>query len=300
MFFAMRAMKAAAASKASALFPPIGAEMPSGQAINLLKPALLVLTLLSFGASQGCSQAPKTQPSPAASAEGEGRDWTGTWKPIGPGSLVLITDSDGAASLPENAGRQVFEMRQPIPYNAEYQARYDKVIESIRTTGYAYDNSAQCLPLGMPRMMIIPYPIEIIVQPDKVIMIVEQGRSVRWIHTDGRKHTLPEDLDPGFTGESIGHWEGDTLVVDTIGIRGDIVFDSTSAPHSDALHITERIRRIDAKTLEDRLVIEDPKAFTKPWLVTRKLEYHPEMELQEVVCEPENRKFPGAPGLAPE
>src|SRR3569623_1354195 len=108
-----------------------------------------------------------------------------------------------------------------------------------------------------------PFPLEFVIQPDKVMIEFEAYSQVPRIYTDGRKH--PADLDPSYNGDSIGHWEGDTLVVDTVGLRGDTVFDVSGAPHSDAMHVVERIRRVSKDSIEDRIVIEDPKALTKPW-----------------------------------
>jgi hypothetical protein len=142
----------------------------------------------------------------------------------------------------------------------------------------------------MPRMIAL-YPVEFIIQPHRTTMLFEQYSQVRRIWTDGRKHE--EDPDPGFVGDSIGRWEGDTLVVDTIGIRGDLTFDTLGTPHSDALHIVERIRKTDPDTIEDRITIEDPKAFTRPWVVTRHYKRQPDWRIFEFNCE-NNRYVPPA------
>ena len=81
--------------------------------------------------------------------------------------------------------------------------------------------------------MTTPYPMEFVIQPDRVVILHEISSQVRRIYTDGRKHPAPEDLDPTYMGHSIGHWEGDTLVVDTVGMKGDTVYDVSAAPHSD-------------------------------------------------------------------
>ncbi len=125
------------------------------------------------------------------------------------------------------------------------------------------------------------------IQPDRVRILHEISSQVRRIWTDGRSH--PDDLDPTYMGHSIGHWEGDTLVVDTVGMRGDTVFDVTAAPHSDKIHVTERIRRLSAAKLEDRLVVEDPVAFTRPWPVVRTYDLKQDWQITEYVCEENNR-----------
>ena len=206
-------------------------------------------------------------------------DIEGVWSPIGGSNF----DPD-ASTTPDNKGRSSSEWRDHPPYNAEYEARYTKQIADIRAGKEVVDGSANCLPQGLPRMMVIPYPIDIIVQPKRVVMLFEPLSQRRIVHTDGRQHKNADDLDPTFSGESIGHWEGDTLVVDTIGIRPETSFDVSVAPHSDALHFVERIRRVGA-TLEDQFTVYDPKAFTKPWQITRVYKSTPELELNEYICE---------------
>lgn len=205
----------------------------------------------------------------------------GVWEPLG-GAILDPT----ARAMPGNAGRAMPELRAFPPYNAAYQARYDKITADLRAGVKLKDGSARCLPQGMPRMMVIGYPIDIIVQAKRVVMLFEPGQQRRIIYTDGRQHTALDVLDPSYSGESIGHWEGDTLVVDTIGIREDLLFDYSFAPHSDVLHITERIRRV-GNSLEDDLTLEDTKAFTKPWQIKRSFKLHPEWELKEYVCDQE-------------
>ena len=141
----------------------------------------------------------------------------------------------------------------------------------------------------MPRIMTTPYPMEFVIQPDRVLILLEISSQVRRIYTDGRKHPTGDDLDPTYMGHSIGHWEGDTLVVDTVGMRGDTVFDVTAAMHSDQVHEVERIRRISPTQMQDIMTIEDPVAFTKPWVVTRLYDLKPTWQITEYVCEDNNR-----------
>ena len=216
----------------------------------------------------------------------------GVWEPLGGAILDPL-----ARGMPGNKGRTMPELQAFPPYNAEYQARYDKTTADLRAGVKLKDGSARCLPQGMPRMMVIGYPIDVIVQPKRVVMLFEPGAQRRMIFTDGRKHTNPADIDPTYSGESIGHWEGDTLVVDTVGIREDLLFDYSFAPHSDALHIIERIRRV-GDTLEDQMTLEDPKAFTRPWQIKRTYRLQPTWDLKEYVCDPEEEASYSAPPTA--
>src|SRR5215469_3189361 len=120
-----------------------------------------------------------------------------------------------------------------------------------------------CAPYGIPRLMNHVGPFEIVQTKGRVLMFFETGNAIRQIWTDGRGH--PEDLDPSWMGHSIGHWEGATLVVDTIGLTDKSWLDTAGHPHSDALHVTERIRRMDHDTLENTLTFDDPKSYTRAW-----------------------------------
>jgi hypothetical protein len=254
---------------------------------KLVKPLVLAAALLMLCTPHGSTAAVR-RGAHTASAKGP-PDWSGLWVGVG-GNLFDPT----ARNRPENKDMPPFEARDFPPYNAEYEARYSKIVADLRKGVPPKDPSAACLPVGLPRMMILGYPLEFVIQPNRVLVLFELESQRRTIYTDGRRHTPPDDFDLTFSGESIGHWEGDTLVVDTTGLRGNIVFDNTTAPHSDALHIVERIRRVDHDIIEDRMVLEDREAFTKPWLVTRSLKLQPGWQMKEYVCE-NNRSPSGAP-----
>jgi hypothetical protein len=136
-----------------------------------------------------------------------------------------------------------------------------------------------CFPPGMPRLYLQPFPMEIVQVPGRVIMLFEFSHFIRQIYTDGRKHNT--DLGPTWMGDSIGHWEGDTLVVDTIGFNDKTWLDRGGHPHSTDLHLVERIRRVD----QNDLTIEDPKAYTKPWGAQLTFQLRPTWNITEMVCE---------------
>jgi hypothetical protein len=147
------------------------------------------------------------------------------------------------------------------------------------TTG----NSIGCFPPGVPRIYQHPFPLEIIQIPGRVIMFFEFDHFVRQIYTDGRGHNL--DLPPTWMGDSIGKWEGDALVVDTINFNDKTWLDRGGHPHSEALHLTERIRRVDHDTLEIALTIDDPKAYTKIWTAKQYFQLRPKWNIMELICE---------------
>jgi hypothetical protein len=149
--------------------------------------------------------------------------------------------------------------------------------------------TALCLP-GVPLLMLGgPYPIQIIESPGLVTILLEEHNHFRLVYLNG-KHA--EDPDPTFLGDSIGHWEGDTLVVDTVGLSGRAPIDRVGIPHSDELHLVERFRRTGPDTMELLLTIDDPKAFTRPW--DARVRYRAPaagVHMTEYICE-NNRDYP--------
>lgn len=176
------------------------------------------------------------------------------------------------------------------PYTPEYAARYQAALDARARGQEVLDPTSRCLPPGMPRIMNATYPVEILQTPGRFTLIAEWASQVRRIFTDGRPHPPDAELDPTFNGHSIGHWEGTTLVVDTVGIRGDTSFDASPLTHSDRMTVQERIRLTDHDHFEDVITVTDPGAFTRPWVVTR--HYHraaPDQQILEYVCEENNR-----------
>jgi hypothetical protein len=143
-----------------------------------------------------------------------------------------------------------------------------------------------CIPPGVPRIWTEPYPFEIILLPGRVLIQYEYQHLVRQIHTDGREH--PQDLIPTYMGHSIGKWEGNTLVVDTIGFNDKTWIDGSRHPHSDALHVVERIQRVSHDVLQVDITIDDPKTYVKPWTAQRIFDLKPGWEISEQICEENN------------
>src|SRR5579864_325787 len=145
------------------------------------------------------------------------------------------------------------------------------------------DPILQCFPPGVPRIYLIRgEPVEIANIPGRVLMLFEYDHYVRNIYTDGRQH--PKDLNPSWMGDSIGKWDGDTLVVDTVGFNDKTWLDNDGHPHTEDLHVVERLRRVNHDTLTIDTTIEDPKAYTKPWGGRATYELKPDWNLGEMVC----------------
>jgi hypothetical protein len=144
------------------------------------------------------------------------------------------------------------------------------------------DPEANCLPTGVPR--IAPYPWRIVQTPTHVFMLFEGNiHSFRQIFVDGRKH--PDDPDPTWYGHSIGHYDGDTLVVDTVGYNDKFWFDFAGHPHTEQLHTVERFKRTDLGTLVVETDITDPGAYTKPFTLIFTAILRPKEELMEYICQ---------------
>lgn len=170
-----------------------------------------------------------------------------------------------------------------LPSDPSYQPGYKAIYDARKSQKGAGDPERICLPDGAVRVNPLPYKI---VQRENMIVELWEGstHSYRRFFLDGRQHNL--DIEPeSWTGQSIGKWDGDSLVVDTIGFNDKTWLDSTGKPHSSDMHLTERYRRPDLGHLAVDLTIEDPKALTKPYTFTRTFTLAPKMELQEYVCQ---------------
>jgi hypothetical protein len=132
-------------------------------------------------------------------------------------------------------------------------------------TGESDDTTLQCYPPGVPRIYLFNFPMEIFVVPGRVLIIHEFGHYIRQIWTDGRK--LPDDPpELRFDGYSVGRWEGDTFVVESSGFNDKLWLNYYGDPHSETMHLTERYQRLDKETLSIAVTVDDPKAYTKPWV----------------------------------
>ena len=136
--------------------------------------------------------------------------------------------------------------------------------------------------------MNVPDVYEFAVTPNATYIIAENGPNVLRIYTDGRRHPPADELWPTYNGASVGHWEGDTLVFTTISLKGasgdDVIVDRTGLVLSDASRATTRMRKIDDKTIEAQITIEDPKAYTKPFTVRVNQQIAPDDEIIEFIC----------------
>ena len=155
--------------------------------------------------------------------------------------------------------------------------------------------TANCLPPGMPGIMGQPYPMEFLLTPGQVTIVIEAYNQIRHIYTDGRP--LPEDPDPTFYGTSVGHWEGDTLVAETVGFAQ--VPRGITFPYSDRMKIVERFHLTAPDTMSIETTIVDPEALTTPYSMgARSLIRHRNWTIAEYICEENNRNSVDEKGKA--
>jgi hypothetical protein len=234
---------------------------------------------------------------PAAAGAQTLPDWTGVWQMVG-GTVF------DRATMTGQGGALTPGVRERPPYNAQWEAIHQRNLK-LRDQGQLPDPINTCgTPAGFPRVMNVPDMYEFVVRPEQTWILTENGPNIVRIYTDGRPHPAPEDRWPTYTGDSVGKWEGDTLVFTTLSIKnsnwpteGDTVLDRTGLVLSDAARITTRLRRLDAKTMEARMTIEDPKALTAPWNVTKTYARQPDgTRVYDYACAENNRNPVDASG----
>ena len=213
--------------------------------------------------AQNACRAPKiTGPTPKA-ADGH-PDLSGLWSPQPNFSFDISKALKPGSAI------------EPLPWAAKIAA--ERMSKD--------DPEANCLPTGVPR--VAPYPWKILQSKDLVVFLFEGNvHTYRQIFLNRTAH--PKDLNPTWYGDSIGHWEDDTLVVDTVGYNDRFWFDFAGRAHTEQLHTIERYRRPDLGTLEDEVTIEDPGAYAKPFTLLAKMSLLAGQEIMEYICNENNR-----------
>jgi len=169
------------------------------------------------------------------------------------------------------------------PLTSAAAARYAAAVRARKAGKPDFDTIQTCKPHGFPRILFAAYPIEILQEPTQVTFIHEIHHMPRMVYLD---MTLPklDEMDPNWMGLSAGHWDGDTLAVESQGFNDLTTLDAAGLPHSTQMQISERLRKLDADTLEDVITVTDPKTYTKPWSTRVTYRRQPGLRLKEYVC----------------
>lgn len=225
--------------------------MITNHKILLIAAASLALTLPAMAATNSAERMAVIAKLP---------DWSGIWRVNGSYANLSGNKND----VP--------------PYNAEWRAKFNS------QAAKGQDTAERFCAVSMPRLLAAAQPFEIIVTPEETL-VYYSSREVRHIWTDGRDFSPEDERWPLYWAESKGHWEGQTLVVDTISLKSELWIDLSGASLSEAATVHERISMIDKNHLKDEITITDPVAFTKPWSFTRTYERQRDKELSEQGCE---------------
>ena len=182
-----------------------------------------------------------------------------------------------------------------FPAGPQLTPAYAEKRRANQAKGAEDNQTANCLPPGMPGIMGQPYPMEFLLTPGLVTIVIEAYSQVRHIYTDGRP--LPDDPDAEFFGTSAGRWENGTLVAETVGFSPQTEI-APGTPHSEKMKIVERFRLTDPDTMAIETTVTDPEALTAPYTTTRTLRRHRAWTIAEYICEENNRNFVDQNGKA--
>src|SRR5688572_27948052 len=251
------------------------------------KGSLIAGAAIAFACSSGLVIAGTQAPPNRAASVSSPPDITGSWERFGGGAVGRGQGTDPRTPPPT----------PPPPLKPQFLKDWQDRQQAARAATAKGQpigiNWVNCLPDGMPGMMQGPFPLEILQSRGQVTIIQESFTQVRRILLDRPQKPL-DQVDPTFYGHSVGRWNGDTLVVDTIGIKEDVTYQNV--PHSSGMRIHERIRLVAPDVLWDEITIEDPVTFEKPWTFTFAYRRMPDYTLLEYICE-DNREYIDEKGL---
>ena len=223
---------------------------------------------MAFAVAPAFAQAPKPPEGPVPRTADGKPDLSGVWDlPYVPDMSKSNGNQKGMAELPLTEWGQA-QWKNYHPEDGDY--------------------TGACLPFGLVRSINSPMPMQIVQNSKYISMNFEVDNWFLIVPIDGRKH---RDLVPTWAGDSVGHWEGDTLVIDTVNFNGRTRLDTIGHPHSDQLHVIQRWTRTDLGHIAYEITIDDPKTYTKPWKNTRIFNLRPDWEIMEYSCEENNKSL---------
>jgi hypothetical protein len=200
-------------------------------------------------------------------------DLSGLWEPASKG-----------------ADPQFLDIAKNVQGGLPFQPWAAELVKARRADENKDDPDGHCQPLGLVKMHLHPYPRKMIQIPGLLLILFERNTEYRQIFTDGRP--LPEDPQPNFNGYSVGKWDGDTLVVESIGFKDGLWLDISGTPLTDAAKVTERFRRPNFGDLKIEVTVDDPKAYTKPWSIQVNQTMALDTDMLEFVCKENEKDVP--------
>jgi hypothetical protein len=230
--------------------------------------------------TRGIPRTPDGKPNLAAPAPrtADGRiDLSGLWQ--------AAPDPDGQRGGVEGivAPKYMIDLTRDIPPSEVPFTPWARALYQARNDNSRRDNpQIYCLPAGVPRLNAYTHPYKIVQTRDLIVILYESMTTFRQVFLDGR--ALPKDPQPSWMGYSVGRWDGDVLVVESSGFNDQTWLDGAGHPHSDLMHLTERFVRRDFGHMDIEVVIDDPKAYTKPLRYTQRQDLQADTELLEFVC----------------
>ena len=211
--------------------------------------------------------------------------WSGVWTETG------NTIFDHASVVPPGGSANEVGTREFPPLTEAWEAVYEANLALVAEGRFPDPISTCGMPVGFPRIFNLPDVYEFVVRPEQTWILTENGPNVMRIYTDGRDHPAPEDLWLTYTGDSVGRWEGDTLVFSTVAVKNEgTILDRTGLVLSDEMTAVTRMRKVAEDRIELEMVIEDALALTEPWRVTMSYERLPEgVRVYDYACAENNR-----------
>jgi len=252
--------------------------------------AMLVTGAPAFGQGQGAGAQgsnPKAPSGPVPRAADGHPDLSGLWeRAYTPDMTAYGRNQTPDESLPDAPkppnGRAGARPPKQLPFTAAGKAAWDAYDAANG------DYTGSCMPFGLTRSINSPDPLQIMQNPNYVGLLFEQNT---WFHLVRIGGTHPKNLTPTWFGDSIGTWDGDTLIVDTIGVNGRTRLDTNGHPHSAKMHVIEKYTRTDLGHINYEITIDDPVTYTKSWKNTRVFNLRTDWEIMEYSCEENNKDF---------
>ena len=182
----------------------------------------------------------------------------------------------------ERMAREQINLGIKMPGGLPYTEWSRQQMVERRANGGREDPHTYCMPPNFPRAWTLPQYIKIVQTPGLMVVLHEFNAAYREIYLDGRP--LPDDPNPTWNGYSVGHWEGDTLVIETSGIRDDMWLDIQGSPVTESARVTERLKRVNFGIMQIEIAVDDPKAYTRPWSVTIEMAAQVDTTMLEEIC----------------